>query len=307
VRKLLAAILLAAGLAAPAGAICTFTGGVLPLEIPTLGDSGATWAACLQRNFEKISVGGGGHFIEKDGAPIVQRATMNFIGDGVTVTDVAGKTQVEVLAVPGDVLRSTAVYIGQVTTSDTGWATVAGSTGSVYSELSTFLEADFNCNLECVSYTACGANFGLIIDGDYVDDETSDPDTGFQYVKTDGSNLASPEPLAFKYRTKTKVDVGTHTIAILWASPDGGDLRMGRNVSNCFVKYSNDLDTINSGSAANRAGISDFGAQSTAGLIGLTCNTLPCQAQSIDDNDIYTATGTAPGQWRNSRTGTGPE
>lgn len=49
-----------------------------------------------------------------------------------------------------------------------------------------------------------------------------------------------------------------------------------------------------------------FGSKTTAELQALVCPTLPCQAHNSNDFDIYTATGTAAGQWRNSRLGTGP-
>jgi len=43
------------------------------------------------------AIGGGGYtLVEDEGVPVTQRATMNFVGDGVTVTDTGGKTQVEV-------------------------------------------------------------------------------------------------------------------------------------------------------------------------------------------------------------------
>jgi len=307
VRKFLAAILLAAGLAAPAGATCTFTGGVLPLEIPTLGDSGSTWAACLQRNFEKISVGGGGHFIEKDGAPIVQRATMNFVGAGVSVVDNAGKTEVTVLAVPGDILRSTATYISETGTNSTAWETVIGSTQSIYSELTTFLELELSCNLACDTRTACPVVFGALLDGDYFDDITASTDSAIMFVKTDGTNINSPEPLNFKYRTKEKVSASTHTVSLLWASIEGADITLGRGIgSGCTFKVGNDLNAINSGSAANVSGVNDLGAVTLTFLETASCPVLPCRAQA-NDFDLYTATAAAtPGAWRNTRTGASP-
>ena len=40
--------------------------------------------------------GGGGHVIEDEGTPLTQRANMNFVGAGVTVTDAGGKTVVTI-------------------------------------------------------------------------------------------------------------------------------------------------------------------------------------------------------------------
>lgn len=304
-RKFAAALVLWLGMATSASAVCTLTTGVLVLEVPQLGDSGAEWAACLQRDLELISIGGGGHFIEDEGVAVVQRATMNFTGAGVSVVDTGSKTIVNIIGAPGDILRSTAVYIGEVTTSNTEWETVAGSTSSLFSELSTFLEAEFHCNLECDSFTSCPVHYALLLDGDFIDDVTTDTATGLQFVNTDGTAIASPEPISFKYRTKSKLNIATHTISILWASSGGVTIRMGRNTNSCMAKYSNDLDTINSGTSANRAGITDFGSQTTLSLQSLVCNVLPCDALNIDNNDHYTATGTLAGQWRNQRTGIG--
>jgi hypothetical protein len=41
---------------------------------------------------------GGGHTIEDEGTPLIQRNTLNFTGDGVTVTDAGGKTVVNIPA-----------------------------------------------------------------------------------------------------------------------------------------------------------------------------------------------------------------
>lgn len=48
----------------------------------------------------QVDISGGGHAIEDEGTPITQRSTLNFTGAGVTVTDDAGKTKVDI---PGGV------------------------------------------------------------------------------------------------------------------------------------------------------------------------------------------------------------
>lgn len=48
----------------------------------------------------QVAIPGGGHAIEDEGTPITQRSTLNFVGAGVTVTDDAGKTKVDI---PGGV------------------------------------------------------------------------------------------------------------------------------------------------------------------------------------------------------------
>lgn len=48
----------------------------------------------------QVSIPGGGHTIEDEGTPITQRSTINFTGAGVTVTDNSGKTKVDI---PGGV------------------------------------------------------------------------------------------------------------------------------------------------------------------------------------------------------------
>lgn len=58
--------------------------------------------------------------------------------------------------------------------------------------------------------------------------------------------------------------------------------------------------------AAIIGGLTDIGARTSAQLRALACAILPCRAVSSTDFDVYTATGTATGQWRNSRLGTGP-
>lgn len=53
-------------------------------------------------------------------------------------------------------------------------------------------------------------------------------------------------------------------------------------------------------------GVDMKGAKTTAEIKTLTCSVIPCTATNSEDFDLYTATGTSPGQWRNSRLGTGP-
>jgi len=53
-------------------------------------------------------------------------------------------------------------------------------------------------------------------------------------------------------------------------------------------------------------GLTDFGARTAAQLRALACSTLPCRAVNSTDFDEYISTGTAAGQWRNTRLGTGP-
>lgn len=52
--------------------------------------------ATFLSTFSYSSVIGNGHIIEDEGVALPQRAVLNFVGGGVTVTDVAGKTQVNI-------------------------------------------------------------------------------------------------------------------------------------------------------------------------------------------------------------------
>lgn len=53
-------------------------------------------------------------------------------------------------------------------------------------------------------------------------------------------------------------------------------------------------------------GVLDQGALTQTQICALTCTVLPCRAWSTTDFDLYTATGTAICQYRNTRTGLGP-
>lgn len=52
--------------------------------------------------------------------------------------------------------------------------------------------------------------------------------------------------------------------------------------------------------------VKDYGAKTAVELRALACDPLPCEAHNTDDHDLYTATGTVAGQWRNTRLGIGP-
>lgn len=73
---------------------------------PTPGNAGRlVWRTDLNQlkvddgiGFTSIGSGSGGHIIEDEGSPLAQRATLNFIGSGVTVTDGGGKS---VVTIPG--------------------------------------------------------------------------------------------------------------------------------------------------------------------------------------------------------------
>lgn len=80
----------------------------------------ATTDDTLQEIFDKVDalIGGAGHTIQDEGTPLTQRTNLDFVGDGVTVTDdsVNNKT---IVTVPGNILAVT-------TTS--GWANYADTT-----------------------------------------------------------------------------------------------------------------------------------------------------------------------------------
>jgi hypothetical protein len=64
-----------------------------------LGDGSTSWVTLDYAGGGGGSEGGGGHVIEDDGTPRTQRDTMNFVGDGVVVTDAGGKTVVTIAGV----------------------------------------------------------------------------------------------------------------------------------------------------------------------------------------------------------------
>ena len=46
--------------------------------------------------------------------------------------------------------------------------------------------------------------------------------------------------------------------------------------------------------------------KTTTEIRAMVCDPLPCVVLNVTDYDLYTATGTAAGNWRNTRLGTGP-
>jgi len=84
--------------------------------------------------------GGTGHVIEDEGTPVAQQTNMNFVGDGVTVTDIGGKTQVSIpIGTAGHVIENEGSNLPQqeelnfigtgVTASDIGGKTVVNIPG----------------------------------------------------------------------------------------------------------------------------------------------------------------------------------
>ncbi len=55
-------------------------------------------------------------------------------------------------------------------------------------------------------------------------------------------------------------------------------------------------------------GVQELGLRTNSQIQALSCagGQGACRVTSSDEGDIYTSTGTAAGQWRNSRTGKGP-
>lgn len=88
----------------PGGGFFGFGGGPAGLflgRITTLGSSGpATLSPDGTLNIPQYSGSGGGHVIEDEGTPLTQRAKLNFVGAGVTVTDDAGD-DATVVTIPG--------------------------------------------------------------------------------------------------------------------------------------------------------------------------------------------------------------
>lgn len=71
----------------------------------------------LQAQIDELSASGGsggGHIIEDEGTPVTQRATLNFTGSGVTVTDSGGKTVVDITSGGG----TAAGNLGEIQYSD---------------------------------------------------------------------------------------------------------------------------------------------------------------------------------------------
>lgn len=77
----------------------------------------------------------------------------------------------------------------------------------------------------------------------------------------------------------------------------GGTITGNLAVTGTFSAVGLSSTTIN--------GIEVYGSLTGAELQFKTCPTV-CLAYNTDENAIYESTGTALGQWRNSRTGTGP-
>lgn len=61
---------------------------------------------------------GGGHVIEDEGTPLTQRANLNFVGSGVSVTDAGGKTVVTIVAGTIDYTRQALTVTGSTTAMD---------------------------------------------------------------------------------------------------------------------------------------------------------------------------------------------
>jgi hypothetical protein len=246
-----------------------------------------------------------GHNIEDEGVGVPLRSTLNFVGAGVTVTDGGGKTIVTI-SNTADAYRSTSTRLGQRTTSGSSWQSVSGSTLALVMDSSQYIKVEFSCNLECDSNTLCPVGFGYLVDGAFIDGATASTTTGVMYTETTSAITASPRNLAISHKSETKLAPGTHNISLLWASGGGVPIRMGRNMLGCSLRYSEAPEQQNAGAAATVSGQANYGSQTNANLRLLSCSVLPCMAQSSEDFDIYTATGTGPGQWRNSRLGTGP-
>jgi len=102
------------------------------------------------------------------------------------------------------------------------------------------------------------------------------------------------------------VFLSTFTAGGLTLDPGGGNYQMSIGV---IVRSSlvNGIIMVMPGRHYKRLPtVNDYGAKTADELRALSCSTLPCQAHNTDDHDMYTATGTASGQWRNTRLGIGP-
>lgn len=329
-KRLAAALLLVPALlfSAPAArAACTPLTTGLQLDRPAIGDNFDVWALCLRGMILQVNDAAvstttlqqstaalkslidslpGGHAIQDEGVDLPFRSTMNFVGAGVTVTDTGGKTVVSITGT-SDEVRSTGTVIGERTTSSTGWESVAGSTLSLVAQTSQFLKVEYSCNVECDSNTRCPVAFSYLVDGAFKDGATSSTDSGIMYLETANTITGAPMAFGINHKSTFKLSPGTRNITLLWASPGGVPIRMGRKMGGCSLRYSEAPEQFNAGSAAVVSGATNLGAQSQVSLQGLVCPVLPCQAQgSFGTYDLWVATGTGPGQWMNARTGTGP-
>jgi hypothetical protein len=247
-----------------------------------------------------------GHAIEDEGTGLTKRSTLNFVGDGVSVTDSGGKTVVTISGA-GDLIRSTNTALGIVTTSAASWESLQGSTLTLVMDQSNYVNLDYSCNLECVDYTQCGVAFGLLVNGSHTTGQSASTTSGIMYVETSASTVGAPQPMNIHFKTRTKLAPGTHNLSMIWSSAGGVQVRMGRNMGTCPLSYEEAPDLLASGSSSAVSGATNLGAQSQAGLQGLSCSVLPCQSQgTFGSYDLWVATGTGAGQWMNSRTGVGP-
>lgn len=72
--------------------------------------------------------GGGGHAIQDEGAPLTQRSTLNFVGEGVTAADIGGKTVITIPAGPAGAAATVAV--GTTTTGSAGTSATVTNSGT---------------------------------------------------------------------------------------------------------------------------------------------------------------------------------
>ena len=152
------------------------------------GSGGAAW--------EEATGGAGGHIIEDEGTPLTERANLNFVGEGVTVTDDAVNDRT-IVTVPGyqhivneDHSATCNGVIVQFSTSDTFLAgstvvTLNGITqrpgsGNSYVEdvglgSITFATAPHTGDELLISYVKSGVGAGTSTPADiYIDDDGSD-------------------------------------------------------------------------------------------------------------------------------------
>lgn len=251
-----------------------------------------------------------GHAIQGNGSPAVQRSTLNFVGPGISVQDLGGITTVTISTnAIGQLIRSTSTLVPTATTSAASWTSVPGSTLTLVMVNYNPIRVQFSCNVECVNNSGCGIAFGYLVDGGYADGETASPASGIMYMETHGSNISTPEPLLLDHRGQAPLAPGSHNISLVWASTGAVQARLGVNMLGCSLTYREDpyqIDTSTAVGGTGAPGVTDYGAKSNVQLRALACPIIPCRAQSTTDFDLYTATGTAAGDWRNSRIGTGP-